>query len=219
MRRVGLLLACLCIAVALPAFAEDVQQVTTVPGSDVLNVRQAPSANAPIIGALSPLADAVIVRERRGDWARIEYSRGVSRPVRGWVEARFLEPANEGQGPDEGIWGCFGTEPFWNAWIENGQVYYRDDLDVSVTPIANLRRIGRAPSTMWTFTFGRGEDPTIAIMLAGHACSNGMSEETSRRTLLLTGPGGGVINGCCSRRPAEERPPPPEPQPEEPPQE
>lgn len=211
MRRIACVLASLAAAPLAPGAAQEVQQVTGVGRSDVLNVRRAPSAGAPLAGTLSPLASFVIVHERRGTWARISHERGASAPVRGWVAARYLEPATSGARPDDGAWACHGTEPFWSVWLEDRQVRYRTDLGTTMTPLAGLRASRNEPDTTWTFTFGRGEATTLAVMIDGVVCSDGMSEVTSRRALILTGPQGGALNGCCRRPGADERAPQPEP--------
>jgi uncharacterized membrane protein len=216
MRLAAPLIACLAAGTTLPALAQSldpalaggtVLQVTGVAASDTLNVRRAPSASAPIVGTLSPLADFVILRERRGGWARIEYERGVSTPVRGWVSARYLELADADAGPEDGAWSCFGTEPFWLVWIEGGQVRHRTDLGTTIAPLANLRQRGRS----WAFTFDEGGQRSIALMTSGTVCNNGMSDNNWRRTLLLTTPEGGVLDACCNRPGADERPPEPGP--------
>jgi uncharacterized membrane protein len=205
-RHGSALVLVLLVAVPPAAAQQPVHQVTGVAASDVLTVRRAPSASAPAIGALSPLADFVLVRERRGSWVRVEVTRGVPAPVRGWVAGRYLEPVDIDARPDDGAWACYGTEPFWSAWIEGGEVAFRTDDGTTTTRLADLRPSRNEPGRAWTFRFG-GDAPQQAVMMSGGVCSDGMSDVTTRRSLALVGPGGGLLNGCCRRPVADERPP------------
>jgi uncharacterized membrane protein len=192
-------LAGLCL-LAAPAAAQEVHQVTGVAPHDVLNVRRAPGASAPLAGAIPPTADFVLLHERRGAWARVEH-----RGTTGWVAARYLELRDIDAGPGEGVWVCYGTEPFWTLWLEDGHILYRDDLGAERVPLADVAPSRNEPGRVWLFPVPIRE-PFRALMQSGGLCNDGMSENHTRRHVHLVYDRG-LTSGCCRRPGADERPP------------
>ncbi len=95
MRLAGLL--ALALLAALPALAQEPPReswrVTGVAADDVLNIRETPDLEAPILGRIPP--DARRIRgfgceaaEPGGqEWCRVKYGDAV-----GWVRGRYLRP-------------------------------------------------------------------------------------------------------------------------------
>jgi uncharacterized membrane protein len=196
MRAAALVLALL----AAPAGAQEVYQVTGVAPGDVLNIRRAPSASAPVVGTIAPVADFVLLHERRGAWARVEH-----RGMTGWVAARFLELRDLDAAPGDGAWVCYGTEPFWTLWLEEGQITYRDDLGAERVPLADVAPSANEPGRVWMFPVPVRE-PFRALIQSGGLCNDGMSENYTRRHVHVIYERG-LTSGCCRRPGADERPP------------
>src|SRR5690606_22565898 len=91
--------------------------VTGVAADDVLNIRERPSASAPIIGRLAPTATNVEVVTERNGWMQVN-----TRERSGWVNGRYLmyrtDVWEEGRLPR--TLSCLGTEPFWALTLGRG---------------------------------------------------------------------------------------------------
>lgn len=203
-------LVCLLMLAATPALATQdawpaLFDVAGVADDDVLNVRQSPDPEAPIIGTLSPDAVdvEVITPNGRHSWGLINTGEGT-----GWVSLTYLQ-RNPGQwlGAFPEVRQCFGTEPFWS--LERGA----DDTLTWRTP--DVHAMGRS-ARQWSsgnrrdrhafagrFEGGDGPDEVFAV-LALQSCSDGMSDRMFGISvdLLLGGPEGAqMLSGCCSLTP------------------
>lgn len=186
------------LAIALfapPAFADaEYSYVTSVAPDDVLNVRQAPGADQPIVGALSPFASAVEVLERREGWARVR--RG---DVDGWVAARYLTSegpaAMAGDAPPDPLI-CTGTEPFWSVRFENELATYSTPEGEEPATEITARRPSRNSTIVWSLAFGENGS-NRAVIQRDPLCSDGMSDNTYPLSIALTRPDGQFLSGCC----------------------
>jgi hypothetical protein len=73
--------------------------VTGVAADDVLNVRTRPDYRAPKIGALDPDTQVYVDRCRKlghSRWCRIHTNPLMDNQAKGWINARFLRPVNQG---------------------------------------------------------------------------------------------------------------------------
>jgi uncharacterized membrane protein len=196
-------------AMALPAVADSLPQLHMVVGvaaGDVLNLRAAPDAGAPILGGLPPGTRNVeaVALSSDGKWARVNAG-----DTAGWVALRFLQ-RDAGrldwwrlQSPMR----CLGTEPFWTFDIGTSAL-----KGLFVTPDPPPVRL--APRGIWP---GSGAVPvagvsmegggmTVQAVIEGRACSDGMSDRAyglSAILLIGNGPMGGEapLAGCCTLAP------------------
>ncbi len=203
-RAAALALVLAALAPAGPARAQPhlpaAYRVTGVAADDVLNIRAAPSARAPIVGRIAPFALHVEVLELTGDarWGRVPLPEGS-----GWVAMRFLAPTpREDPAALPRPLSCRGTEPFWHLGLfPRGAEWTTPDagplrLDgghEAVAPEGFLARL-RAPAGA-----GRGTDYTLIVQREG--CSDGMSDRPfgfSARLFLEGAAGNRALSGCCT---------------------
>lgn len=170
--------------------------VTGVTPGDVLNIRQGPGAEEPVIGGLSPLASGIEILDRRDGWAKI-HSNGRD----GWVAERFLASEKTvtvvGETPPDPLI-CAGTEPFWSLRLEgDAAVYSTPEGEEAPAPIT--RRTRSANSTIvWSVSLGAG-DAYRAVIAQDRLCSDGMSDNLYPLSVALTRPDGQFLSGCCRR--------------------
>lgn len=174
--------------------------VTGVEPDDVLNIRAEPSADAEIIGTLSPDATDIEVVEEgfrgRSSWFRVNTGERS-----GWVSSHYMTPhfdVWEQDGLPESL-RCFGTEPFWNLKAESGKLTLSTpDAEDDARPIQSIlisgyylepRRAVLAPDMTLT------TNPRI--------CSDGMSDLVygMDAMLILQGKEPRLLSGCCSIQP------------------
>ena len=94
--------------------------VTGVAPDDVLNIREAPNAGAPIIGSFAPDAEGVEVIRPNADesWGLVNTAEGT-----GWTSLAFLERRpGQWNGAFPRIARCLGTEPFWSLSLDEDAV-------------------------------------------------------------------------------------------------
>lgn len=193
MIRIAMLLLCL----ALPLQAEEfpaAYAVTGVASDDVLNIRTAPDAAAPIIGALAPDTSFVEVIAVTNGWALVNTD-GQS----GYASLRFLkrEPGPEWSALETPLT-CLGTEPFWSLKIDPGAgttTYQTPEMPKPLTSAMT----GRWPAASWDRTAAVGLADGLAVM-TGAECSDGMSDRAYGIAvdLFRMGPDGGSrLRGCC----------------------
>jgi len=194
MIRAAALFLCL---VASPALAEEfpaLADVTGVAADDVLNIRERPSADAPVVGALPPDATGVEVIAMSGTWAQVNTAEQT-----GYVAARYLlrDPSPAWNALETPL-DCFGTEPFWSLAIDpsarTATMVSTDDLNGTATTIVEIW-----PGMPWA-PVAALSTPEGTIVLSPAACSDGMSDRSYGIAidLFLTGPAGGRLSGCCS---------------------
>lgn len=193
----------LTLALAGPALATQeyilpsLFDVSGVAANDVLNIRAEPDAGAAIIGALAPDARAIEVVEERRGWARVNAAEGS-----GWVSARYLsyrtDVWQEGELP--AAFRCLGTEPFWDAKVEGGDLVLRSPED----------RAGDRRAVQAVLDTGVFRDPARVLVardmtLFSHPqiCSDGMSDRLFglSATLVIHGDSPRMLSGCCTIQP------------------
>jgi uncharacterized membrane protein len=181
---------------ALPLQAEvfpALHEVVGVAADDVLNIREAPSATAPIIGALPPDATGVEVVAIEGSWAVLNAGEGS-----GYAALRYL--ARE-TGPD---WNalqtpltCLGTEPFWSLQIDPpaGETRFQtpEDEAAQIAPIS-----ASWPALPWAQSAAVALPDGLAVLTPAE-CSDGMSDQSYgiAADLFLTGTDRMRLSGCC----------------------
>lgn len=193
----------LTLALAGPALATQeyilpsLFDVSGVAANGVLNIRAEPDAGAAIIGALAPDARAIEVVEERRGWARVNAAEGS-----GWVSARYLsyrtDVWQEGELP--AAFRCLGTEPFWDAKVEGGDLVLRSPED----------RAGDRRAVQAVLDTGVFRDPARVLVardmtLFSHPqiCSDGMSDRLFglSATLVIHGDSPRMLSGCCTIQP------------------
>ena len=188
--------ACCCAWLALslaatPAAAETVE-VSGVAADDVLNLRAEPRADAPLTGALSPLAAGIEVVRRAEGWAYVK-----SGKLAGWAAARYLRPATNPAGPrPPSPLRCGGTEPFWSLVIDGDRATYS-------TPETKPRtdRIGKIQQSqnstiVWRVLPGDGPVASATIE-ARQACTDNMSDRIYPFRVHVETRDVQLLSGCC----------------------
>lgn len=197
------LLAVLFCFWALPAFATQdawpaLYDVSNVATDDVLNIRQAPDAGAPIIGSLAPDAEdiEVIRPDDRHVWGLVNTGKGS-----GWVSLRYLARApGQWQGAMPAVARCAGTEPFWSLNVEGEALIYTAISDSARD--YRLTQSGPAQGRRDSFhLIAEGPNGTAIATVSARACSDGMSDRAyglAVDLLLQGGDGWQHQTGCCS---------------------
>ncbi len=185
-----------------PATEPSYHRVAGVASDDVLNIRAAPEAGAPVLGGFAPGAGPVEVVETRQGWGRVTAGeRG------GWVSMRYLEPVDL---PEIGASGlpaglvCAGTEPFWSLSLKPGGRAVLSRLGETRKRLFALAEAARASgrrdlSALWLAAPGDGALAAVAHVSA-RACSDGMSDRVMAYRIALSladGPGRETLAGCC----------------------
>jgi uncharacterized membrane protein len=179
-------------------------RVVDVAGGDKLNVREQPGVDAAVIGAFAPSADDIVitglVMEVEGSqWWEVAFVDGYL--DRGWVNGRYLEPADRQARDSDYPLQCSGTEPFWSLALEEGQATLSSPDQEEQSMSASRRRdaIGRID----TFAVQLERDGQIgyASIWREHdgACSDGMSDIGYPFGTIVILPEGEVLAGCCRR--------------------
>lgn len=167
--------------------------VTGVASDDVLNIRTRPDAGAPIMATLAPDATRIEVVEERGGWGRVNAAEGS-----GWVSMRYMAYRTDVWQPGAlpAAFRCLGTEPFWDARVEENGLVLRDPENQ-----AGDRRPVQA-----VLDSGMFRDPMRVVVaqdmtLFSHPqiCSDGMSDRIYglSATLVLHGDQPRMLSGCC----------------------
>lgn len=186
-------------APALPALHD----VAGVAAGDVLNVRAAPTTDAPVIATLASDATGieVVAVDPTGRWGQVNAGEGA-----GWAALRYLaaQPGQWEPGRLPQSLACFGTEPFWNVRIRDG------------TAAFEMPEVARPLDRITALDTGIPADPRRALLLAGpttritatiapEACSDGMSDRAfALATMLVIEEDAAVpmlLTGCCSIAP------------------
>lgn len=177
-------------------------EVTGVDAGDVLNVREQPFADAPVVATLAPDAREIVVTGMYADENGTAWWRIVADGKLGWSNARYLAEA-AGDGPGEGSYPltCVGTEPFWSIdAVPDGVAALSSPEgkgpEWSVGPM-----VPAVPTRgMYSLRLAAGDDVGhIAVMQVGEACSDGMSDFAFPFHGLVSAPDGTVLAGCCYR--------------------
>ncbi|MBQ1202815.1 MAG: SH3 domain-containing protein [Loktanella sp.] len=201
MRLLLILLSALWPAIALagdkPPVLPALYEVTGVAADDQLNIRAAPDAGSPVIGALSfdRTAVEVILFSTSGRWALVNHEESS-----GWVAARYLRRSADIAGPlgfSARNLTCYGTEPFWSVRITDGDITLatpqgeaRYPLTATYTAPAQTHLTTNTAAFDWV----AGGTNVRSHILPG-LCSDGMSDRIFGLHYVDTGFG---HTGCCS---------------------
>lgn len=194
-------LLALSLLLAAPASAQEFPSlfdVTGVASNDVLNVRESPSAAAPIVGTLAPDARAVEVvgADPSGHWALVNVGE-----TAGWASLAYLtEAPASGDYLLERDLSCGGTEPFWSLDITQGAGARFNPMEGQAEDWpAGLVQMGAGRTDRFLIGLGDGR---AAVLSRGY-CSDGMSDLMYGLEInVLSHPGGLTLwNGCCSIAP------------------
>jgi len=173
-------------------------RVVGVAGSDVLNVRQRPSAASPIVGSLAPDAFPVEIIRSKNGWGYVAANEGM-----GWVSKHFLEQISFANFAKtnfpEGL-SCSGTEPFWRLVMTNNKITYSgmDQAAKTYFLVESGQMQNRGGAT--SFVIGQNNGQPLTGIVSNQLCSDGMSDiDYARRIdLLIYGEGGtSAYSGCC----------------------
>jgi uncharacterized membrane protein len=166
--------------------------VTGVASDDVLNVRERPDADAPILGSLPPDAAGVEVISVTDGWALVNVGDGS-----GYASLKFL--ARE-DGPDWNALArplaCLGTEPFWGLSIDPAAgmaTFGSPEIPEQDMPIGQTW-----PGTPWAQAAALALPDGMAVLYPAE-CSDGMSNRSYGivADLFLNGPDQPRLSGCC----------------------
>ncbi|MEO0358465.1 MAG: SH3 domain-containing protein [Pseudomonadota bacterium] len=165
--------------------------VTGVTQEDVLNIRQNPTADAPIVGSFGPKDKniEVITVTATGTWGQVN-----GPEQSGWVAMRFLDRQPHFGFPR--LTQCFGTEPFWSLAFDGSQITLTTPDGAPQTQ----GHIWRTQAAGLTGVYGFGAGPWVAAV-RGQSCNDGMSDRAFGLTvdlLLGRGPGTMMLSGCCT---------------------
>ena len=195
----------LCLLVILfaePCFSAEGQlpalyNVVEVSGDDVLNVRSAPNASAPILDTLEPDAtDIEVIRTDDGpSWGLINIGE-----TSGWASLSYLE-----RQPDQWeielprIKHCFGTEPFWSLNLASEVPTFSEPEGETTFLIEEEIRSANRTDRAAIRLSGEQED---ALLVVSHGyCDDGMSDREygfSGDLIREESAGTTYLSGCCS---------------------
>lgn len=181
----------------------DLFDVKGVAANDVLNVRNTPSTNAGIIGALR--ADTknieVIETDFSMRWGRINIDDGT-----GWVSLTYLHrQSSDETGAMPAIRTCHGTEPFWSLSLDGtGNVHFTTPDAEPQTGAVALHQTSLNRPDRHAFS-AQLSDISIIALVARSLCGDGMSDRAYGLSidLLLNDSGADprLLSGCCSLLP------------------
>ncbi|MCW9043931.1 MAG: SH3 domain-containing protein [Pseudopelagicola sp.] len=180
--------------------------VVNVAPNDVLNIRSAPNASAPVIGTLAPDANdiEVVAADETGQWGRIN-----SGERSGWVSLRFMQTTANGhwKTPSATL-SCFGTEPFWSLFLspkaKRADFARPDTAPVSTKITQFLISAPGFPASNWA-VFDKGTLKWAQMQQA--SCNDGMSDRAFGISIKLAvsqpmnnplTPPIYTLAGCCS---------------------
>ncbi|HUE45449.1 MAG TPA: SH3 domain-containing protein [Aestuariivirgaceae bacterium] len=196
----------LALVLAAPAHAQTPDpsvryHVVDVAADDTLNVREQPGADADVIGAFAPHADDIVitgsVMEVEGSWWwEVAFVDGYL--DKGWVNGRFLEPADQQARDSDYPLVCSGTEPFWSLALDEGQATYSSpDQDEQSMSASRWRE---ASGRIGTFAVQLERDGQVGYASVWqNSCSDGMSDIGYPFGTIVILPEGEVLAGCCRR--------------------
>lgn len=201
----------LLLLAPLSAFAQGLpalHDVTGVVAGDVLNLRAAPDAGAPVIGSLAPDARKieVVALSADGKWGQI--SQGESS---GWAAMRYLtRVAGPGWDSLDLPMSCHGTEPFWSlayAPERRNMMFSQmgEEQPLGLWVDWHLAVQGRPGQIGWKLD---GPARSGFATLTAEACSDGMSDRSFGISIqLFLNPAQEsaaepvAVSGCCSLAP------------------
>lgn len=189
-----LLLPKLALAQAFPALYD----VTGVAADDVLNVRGAPTAEAPVLNTLAPDAAAVEVVRLSEDagWGLVNAGESA-----GWVSMHYMvrQPGQEGADLPARLF-CGGTEPFWAFEIAADETMRFTTPDGAQAFDITQRITGSGYAGDLALV-AQGPQGRATAMIARRSCNDGMSDREFGLGLglLLEGERSEALyTGCCT---------------------
>lgn len=188
----------LWLALALPVHATQdawpaLHDIAGIASDDVLNVRAAPDATSPIIGALPPgQTDVEVIRlDVETGWALVNLPEGT-----GWVSTRFLaRHPGQWQGAFPEISTCFGTEPFWTLSVDGDTALFSTPEREAAGQI--VARVGSAARRDRHGLLARIGDVALTGIVSARSCSDGMSDREWGLAFDAIH-GDELLSGCCS---------------------
>jgi uncharacterized membrane protein len=205
MRHLALALALFAAPLVTPVAAQPLPQlhaVTGVGAGDVLNVREAPAAGAPVVGTLAADARGVEVTalDPSGAWARVNAGERA-----GWAALRYLAP--DGLGWTPGILppalACHGTEPFWGFTPAGDQAIY-DTPDAGPRGLALVAHDTGLDADPRRLLEASAPDLDLIAAITPADCNDGMSDRAFGLEILLLVREPAMtrlLSGCCSIAP------------------
>lgn len=187
-----LLLPGLARAQDMPEHFPSLFDVAGVAADDVLNVRAEPAASAEKVGELAFDARHVEVIRLAGGWGLVN-----SGERSGWVSMRFLQPQEGGDYALSRFMTCFGTEPFWNLEITQGDMA-RFSAPGQGTAHYTVGLLQRSSNRTDRFVLLGGR---LVAIISRAACNDGMSDRDYGLTVDLlpdVEQGLPLLSGCCS---------------------
>ncbi|KIT15098.1 COG3650 family protein [Jannaschia aquimarina] len=192
--------ALLWLVLAFPLCAQQfpaLYDVVGVRADDVLNVRQGPAADRPILGTLGPDATDVEVvgTSPDGRWALVNIGERA-----GWASLTFLR-RQDGIGWT-GFRNCFGTEPFWR--LETDGESARLSVPEETLLDGLFTHNGRTSENLIDRRVDVAVDESgqMTAFIRREACGDGMSDRQYGLSITLhyIGTDSRVLSGCCSLR-------------------
>ncbi|WP_298437581.1 SH3 domain-containing protein [uncultured Jannaschia sp.] len=168
--------------------------VAGVASDDVLNIRAAPRADAPILGTLAPDATGVevVAPNGRETWGQVNVDEGT-----GWVSLRFLaRQPGQWQGAFPPLASCFGTEPFWTVRVDGDTARWstpEGEIEGLVT--ARAGSLSRRDRHGLRVVLADGS--RIDGIISWRACNDGMSDRGYGLGFDALR-GENVLSGCCA---------------------
>jgi len=180
--------------------------VTGVAHDDVLNIREEPSANTPVIAELAFNARDIEVVDVTEDarWSLVN-----AMETSGWVAMRYLMPAPGDHWSHPGAkLSCGGTEPFWDLAINNvteGQAIFSAlALDETHAYSIDWQSGQTARPDLAIGLGGSGANGRFSAVIRREACHDGMSDRNFGLDIDLffhDGNEASGFEGCCSVKP------------------
>ncbi|SMP04969.1 hypothetical protein [Shimia sagamensis] len=177
--------------------------VTGVANDDVLNIREEPSVNTPVIAELAFNARNIEVVGLSEDarWGLVN-----AMETSGWVALRYLMPVPGDHWAHPGAkLRCGGTEPFWNFSVNDntsGQAVFEAlALDETLTYSIKWQSGQTARPDLAIGLGGSGPEGNFSAVIRREACHDGMSDRNFGLDIDLFFHNGGEASGyegCCS---------------------
>ena len=171
--------------------------VSGVAADDVLNIRETPSASAPIVGALAPNARNVeVIRLNDAEtWGLVNAGERS-----GWVSLAYMQrQPDQWAGRYPQITSCYGTEPFWGLAVEATRTTLSFFGEVAVDAPGMMRL--QSSNRLDRFALRAGG---ITAILLEQSCNDGMSDREFGLSIELVAPVDGntmQLSGCCTIQP------------------
>jgi len=186
---------------AAPAIAFETYKVVGVAAGDKLVVREEPQdggkpAEWKELGSIPGDATKVRATGRSKEVGEQRWSEVVSGSITGWVNARFLETADEPADLKEETFNCFGTEPFWGVTLGPKEGEYSEPESKSKL---TTERVQPATARLFPLLYrlrNEKDQSLRATVTHHHWCIDGMSDYDYAFQVLLSDDEN-FYEGCC----------------------